>query len=179
MNSSVGQNRGCQRHLHTSLRGCAGAMQTAWHLLCFLSTFFSLFQRCDNFLQFIFLRSSITKSPEQCQRWRHRFKRWCRPLALNTLLVCSPPGPCLFSKLKNRNSKSSPDPCQIIADFKSNICLQKKPNKNQTQQYFFTTSASSILIAPGPTPQRATTKPTSTRRKLNLKLKPETKQPPL
>lgn len=80
-------------------------------------------QLCDNFLQFIFLKSSITKKPEQCQKWRLGFEFLCHPLVPNV-----PPSPCLFSKLKNRNFKSSCDscdPCQVISNLKSNICQQK------------------------------------------------------
>lgn len=51
----------CQWHLHISLPGCTGAVQTDWYFLCFLSTF-PRHQLCDNFLQFIFLKSSITKN---------------------------------------------------------------------------------------------------------------------
>lgn len=106
-------------------------------------------QLCDSFLQFIFLKSSITKQnknpPEQCQKRRRRqFKCSCRPLALNAS-VCPPPGPCLFSKLKTRNFKSSRDPCQTIANFKSNICQPKG------SIFFFATSMSSVPTAPGPT----------------------------
>lgn len=61
-----------------------------------------------------FLKKQHHKKSEQCQKWHFGFEFLCHPLVPNALL-----SPCLFSKLKNRNSKSSCDPCQVISNFKS------------------------------------------------------------
>lgn len=89
----------CQWHLHISLPGCTGAVQTDWYFLCFLSTFPSppvMWQLPS----INFLKKQYHKKPEQCQKLHLGFEFLCHPLVPNVLL-----SPCLLANLKTGISK--------------------------------------------------------------------------
>lgn len=89
----------CQWHLHISLPGCTGAVQTDWYFLCFLSTFPSspLMWQLPSIN---FLKKQYHKKPEQCQKLHLGFEFLCHPLVPNVLL-----SPCLLANLKTGISK--------------------------------------------------------------------------